>query len=158
MRQIPQFEYDRALGSFRSWLRTLAVRRVIDRMRKTVEVNADSVVLASLDTEALRPTNTPSMVATDHTIGSESEYLWDVDDADRFAKLALRYPHLLTHEEQVRWKLIRETVMLWSGFPGDADRELDRTLRDAELHQSEQHVDHHRTSAGGARHRGQLFL
>jgi hypothetical protein len=31
--------------------------------------------------------------------------LWDVDEAERFAKLALGYPHLLTHEEQVRWKL-----------------------------------------------------
>ena len=48
----------------------------------------------------------------------ESEYLWDVDDADRFAKLALRYPHLLTHEEQVRWKLIRECGYLWRGKYG----------------------------------------
>jgi len=60
------------------------------------------------------------------SVRDESEYLWDVDEADRFAKLALRYPHLLTHEEQVRWKLIRETVMLWTGgFPGDAERTLD---------------------------------
>ena len=35
---------------------------------------------------------------------------------------------------------------------------LTRALRDAELHQSEQHVDHHRPPAGGARHRGQLLL
>lgn len=49
------------------------------------------------------------------SIKDESEHLWDVDDADRFAKLALRYPHLLTHEEQVRWKLIRENGSVWSG-------------------------------------------
>lgn len=41
--------------------------------------------------------------------------LWDVDDADRFAKLALKYPDLLTHDEQKRWKLIRENGYLWKG-------------------------------------------
>ena len=41
--------------------------------------------------------------------------LWDVDDADRFAKLALSYPDLLTHEEQKRWKLMRENGYLWKG-------------------------------------------
>ena len=32
VRQMPQFVYDRSLGSFRSWLRTMVVRRVIDRL------------------------------------------------------------------------------------------------------------------------------
>jgi len=41
--------------------------------------------------------------------------LWDVDDADRFAKLAMTYPDLLTHDEQKRWKLIRENGYLWKG-------------------------------------------
>lgn len=49
------------------------------------------------------------------TLADEVPNLWDVDDADRFAKLALRYPELLTHEEQVRWKLIRENGALWRG-------------------------------------------
>lgn len=39
--------------------------------------------------------------------------LWDVDEADRFAKLAFRFPDLLTHEEQVLWKLICEYGALW---------------------------------------------
>jgi hypothetical protein len=51
----------------------------------------------------------------DVSIAGEMGHLWDVDDADRFAKLALRYPDLLTHEEQVRWKLIRENGLLWRG-------------------------------------------
>jgi hypothetical protein len=42
--------------------------------------------------------------------------LWDVEDADKFAKLAFRYPDLLTHHEQVVWKLIRENGYLWRGF------------------------------------------
>jgi hypothetical protein len=49
------------------------------------------------------------------TLGEEAPNLWDVDDSDRFAKLALRYPDLLTHEEQVRWKNIRECGYLWRG-------------------------------------------
>ncbi len=47
------------------------------------------------------------------TLASEAEELWDVDAADRMAKLALRYPKLLTHGEQVLWKLIRENGYVW---------------------------------------------
>lgn len=47
------------------------------------------------------------------SIAEEASQLWDVDEADRFAKLAFGYPHLLTHEEQVRWKLIQECGYLW---------------------------------------------
>jgi hypothetical protein len=49
------------------------------------------------------------------TVGNAATELWDVDDADRFAKLALNYPDLLTHDEQVRWKLVRECGHLWRG-------------------------------------------
>jgi len=55
VRQMPKFVYDRASGSFRSWLRTLAVRRVIDRLRKAVEVTAGSAVLAVADWNADAP-------------------------------------------------------------------------------------------------------
>ena len=49
------------------------------------------------------------------SVADAANSLWDVDDADRFAKLALSYPDLLTHEEQKRWKLIRENGYLWRG-------------------------------------------
>lgn len=49
------------------------------------------------------------------TLANEADYLWDIDEADRLVKLALRYPHLLTHDEQVLWKLIRENGRLWRG-------------------------------------------
>ena len=83
--------------------------------RRTLSSYIEWAIKASLDTETVRPTNLHSLEASDHTIGNEAEYLWDVDDADRFAKLALRYPHLLTHEEQVKWKLIRESGAVWRG-------------------------------------------
>ena len=71
------------------------------------------------------------MVVSDDTIGNKAEYLWDVDDADRFAKLALRYPHLLTHKEQVRWKLIRENGYLWKGSHVGPHREWTWTVDEA---------------------------
>lgn len=49
------------------------------------------------------------------SVADEKSNLWDVDEPDRFAKLALSYEYLLTHEEQVLWKVIRETGNLWKG-------------------------------------------
>lgn len=49
------------------------------------------------------------------TLADEANDLWDVDEADRLAMLALRHPELLTHEEQILWKLIRECGLLWTG-------------------------------------------
>jgi hypothetical protein len=78
-----------------------------------------------------------NQLAGDHngpSIKDESEYLWDVDDADRFAKLALRYSPLLTHEEQVRWKLIRENGFLWKGaFRGGPGNEWAWTIDEGSL-------------------------
>lgn len=39
--------------------------------------------------------------------------LWDVDEATRFARLAIRYPELLTYDEQLLWKLVRENGHFW---------------------------------------------
>ena len=54
-----------------------------------------------------------------------SRSLWDVDEADRFAKLALRFPEFLTHDEQILWKLICENGYLWQGafFKKSAENE-----------------------------------
>ena len=42
----------------------------------------------------------------DSTVGKLRPRLWDVDEIDRFTALAFHFPELLTHEEQVLWKLI----------------------------------------------------
>ncbi|MGC2223898.1 MAG: hypothetical protein WA624_16900, partial [Methylocella sp.] len=57
---------------------------------------------------------------------------WDVDDAERFARLALRYPELLTHEEQKRWKLMRENGFLWRGRY-NSDNEWEWEIKDRSL-------------------------
>lgn len=101
------------------YLASLAARK----HSRTLSSYIEWQIKVALDGENVRPVNTPAHAAAPETIGSEAEYLWDVDEADRFAKLALRYPHLLTHEEQVRWKLIRECGYLWRGRYGGAAQE-----------------------------------
>src|SRR5215467_4773736 len=48
------------------------------------------------------------------TVAQEAGILWDTDEAYRVSKLGLRYPALLTYDEQVLWKLIREYLGGWS--------------------------------------------
>jgi hypothetical protein len=50
------------------------------------------------------------------TLGKRAEALWDIDEADRLAKLGLHYPELLTHDEQVLWKLVKESGWVWQGW------------------------------------------
>jgi hypothetical protein len=49
------------------------------------------------------------------SIANMAAFLWDVDEPDRFVRLALLYPDMLTHDEQVLWKLIIENGYLWKG-------------------------------------------
>ncbi len=53
------------------------------------------------------------------TAYSAIDLAWDVDESDKFVKMALYYPNLLTHEEDVLWKLIRENGYLWKGYYRD---------------------------------------
>ena len=46
------------------------------------------------------------------TVGDEAAALWDVDESERFIKLAIAYPTLLTHEEQERWKMLSDSDLL----------------------------------------------
>ncbi|MBL8420196.1 MAG: hypothetical protein JNK92_06125 [Dechloromonas sp.] len=48
----------------------------------------------------------------DITIEHEAARLWDIDEAERFVKLAISYPDLLTHDEQVRWKVLTDSGIL----------------------------------------------
>ena len=82
--------------------------------RRTLSSYVEWAIEASLDNNVLKP----DFNGRGASIMDDAEYLWDVDEADRFAKLALRYPRLLSHEEQVRWKLIRECGYLWRGKYG----------------------------------------
>jgi hypothetical protein len=49
------------------------------------------------------------------TIAEKASELWHVDEPDRVAALALIAPALLTHEEQLIWRLVRENGLIWKG-------------------------------------------
>jgi len=55
------------------------------------------------------------------SIADVANELWDVDEAERFLKLAIRCPDTLSHVEQILWKLIRECGYLWRGGFNAAD-------------------------------------
>ena len=57
----------------------------------------------------------------EYTFREKAEQLWDVDEADRFAKLAFGFPELMTHDEQVIWKLVKENGGLWRGVFRERD-------------------------------------
>lgn len=46
------------------------------------------------------------------TVEDASASLWDIDESERFVKLAISYPDLLNHGEQVRWKLLTDSGIL----------------------------------------------
>ena len=53
-------------------------------------------------------------LTSDATVLEALSQIWDVDEPDRFIKLADHYPDLLTHDEQVLWKLLRERGCRWT--------------------------------------------
>jgi len=46
------------------------------------------------------------------SVEDASASLWDIDDSERFVKLAISYPDLLNHDEQVRWKVLTDSGIL----------------------------------------------
>lgn len=62
-----------------------------------------------------RSLDSVSAVDGRETFWAEADYLWDVDESDRFVKLAMRHPELLTHDEQILWKIVREQAVFWKG-------------------------------------------
>lgn len=51
----------------------------------------------------------------DPTVQEKASQLWNVDEPDRVAALAMIAPALLTHEEQLIWRLVRENGLVWKG-------------------------------------------
>lgn len=47
-----------------------------------------------------------------YSVADQAELLWDVDESERFVRLAISYPDLLTHEEQEMWKLLSDSALL----------------------------------------------
>jgi hypothetical protein len=92
------------------------------------------------------------------TLKDVANALWDVDETDRFVKLALHYPDLLGHEEQRLWKLIRECGFLWRGNYRSPEGEWQWTVRESSLIWGElrEHWDTFRKVARGELHQSAL--
>ncbi len=50
-----------------------------------------------------------------NNINDVMNQVWDVEDSDRFVKLALNFPELLTYDEEKLWKIITEYEPFWRG-------------------------------------------
>lgn len=90
-----------------NYLTELAARK----LRRTKSSFIEWAIEQSLDRVKLaeeEPGHYPS-------IAELQESLWDVDPMDRFLRLAFGHRDLLTHYEQVLWKLIRENGLMWQG-------------------------------------------
>lgn len=56
---------------------------------------------------------------TSLTLEQEASRLWDINTAERFARLAVCHPELLTYDEQVVWKLLNDSFLLSPAYhPG----------------------------------------
>ena len=54
------------------------------------------------------------LVDDTRSLASVQADLWDIDEPDRFVKLAIQYPHLLNFEEQRIWKVIAGNSYFWT--------------------------------------------
>ena len=50
------------------------------------------------------------------TIASAGSKLWDLDESNRFVKLAEHFPELLTYDEQLIWRVICDYSEQMDGF------------------------------------------
>jgi hypothetical protein len=55
------------------------------------------------------------------TIAQETPLLWDVDESDRLAQLAFHAPVLMTHDEQLMWRLVEGNGLMWRGSYVDGE-------------------------------------
>lgn len=92
------------------YLTELAARK----QRRTVSSFIEWAIERAIDSVVLREHDNYGR-GTEESLGDRAEELWDTDEPDRLAKLGLLYPELLTHDEQVLWKLIKEHGPLWLG-------------------------------------------
>jgi uncharacterized protein (DUF1778 family) len=109
------------------YLLELAARK----QRRTVSSFIEWAVEESLKQVVLREDSHSNNGASNLSIADVAAVLWDVDESDRFALLALDYPDMLTHEEQTIWKLVKEHGLFWDGFHGHSFKWEWRVAKDS---------------------------
>lgn len=89
------------------YLAELAARK----QRRTVSSFIEWAVEEALKNIVLQDNDNNEVI----TLAEEVDSLWDVDEAERFARLAAFHPELLSHDEQVLWKVIYDSNLLTFG-------------------------------------------
>lgn len=86
-----------------------ALELIARQQRRTLSSLAEWAFEDLVRTQSLRDIHgeTQSWAAT-------TEQLWDPIEADRVVKLARHYPHLLTYEEDLIWKVIGDEERFWN--------------------------------------------
>lgn len=99
--------------------------------RQTVSATIETLIRDRFGAEQTAPREGPpdsgdadlfasAMRSGQKSAGEVLSITWDPREADRFLNVASCAPGLLTEEEELTWRLIREAPALWKG------RELDR--------------------------------
>ena len=47
------------------------------------------------------------------SLADEANELWDIEECDRLVQLGLKYPHMLSLEEQAIWKTVATNLVFW---------------------------------------------
>lgn len=80
--------------------------------------------------------------------------LWDVDEVDRLLALAFHAPVLMTHEEQLIWKIIKTSDSLWYGrWSGEIWKYDDRQRSNIVMHRLREKWETIRAVADGSEER-----
>ncbi len=74
-----------------------------------------SFIEAAIDKELAQTMPPHNNISEAISFKEMDQFLWDVDEVDRFVKLAIYMPSLLSYDEQHLWKLIRENGGVWLG-------------------------------------------
>jgi hypothetical protein len=90
------------------YLADLAARK----QRRSINSFIEWVILNSFGTVELRIDRDRSGNKIPVTLEDSAWRLWDADPAERFARLAILFPDLMTHEEHERWKALSDSGLL----------------------------------------------
>ena len=85
-KKMPDFRYDRAIGSFKSWLLTITRRRITDQYRKR---RPNSVSEEAAVSESERTTRTPTLNQIAAPTSFDFEAVWDQDWERNLTDVAL---------------------------------------------------------------------
>lgn len=77
-----------------------------------VEQSFDKVILKEIYTKRRSDgsfdANGP-LIRNEYCLGDQADVLWDADESERFMLLVINYPDLMSHEEQIIWKVLQDS-------------------------------------------------